>query len=147
MVRGYKLGLLTTADYNNLCQCETLEDIKLYLVGAAWGDARGRPLMPPKGAALASLLMCQIKALPLGVASRRFSLSPTRGSPACAALCSSLQTGTDYGPFLANEPSPMHTTTLVDCCTRKLVADWRYLRENVGAWPGGRLLLVHHGKV
>lgn len=42
-----------------------------------------------------------------------------------------LQTGTDYGPFLANEPSPMHTTTLVDCCTRKLVADWRYLRENV----------------
>ena len=32
MVRGHKLGLLTTADYNNLCQCETLEDIKLYLV-------------------------------------------------------------------------------------------------------------------
>lgn len=31
-MRGYKLGLLTTADYNNLCQCETLEDIKLYLV-------------------------------------------------------------------------------------------------------------------
>ena len=42
-----------------------------------------------------------------------------------------MQTGTDYGPFLANEPSPMHTTTLVDCCTRKLVADWRYMRENV----------------
>ena len=35
VVRGYKLGLLTTSDYNNLCQCETLEDIKLYLVGAA----------------------------------------------------------------------------------------------------------------
>ncbi len=32
-MRGHKLGLLTTADYNNLCQCETLEDIKLYLVG------------------------------------------------------------------------------------------------------------------
>lgn len=44
-----------------------------------------------------------------------------------------LQTGTDYGPFLANEASPIHTTTLVDCCTRKLVADWRYLRENVSA--------------
>lgn len=46
------------------------------------------------------------------------------------------QTGTDYGPFLANEPSPMHTTSLVDACTRKLVADWRYLRENVsgGHW-------------
>ncbi len=35
VVRGYKQGLLSTADYNNLCQCETLEDIKLYLVGAA----------------------------------------------------------------------------------------------------------------
>lgn len=34
MARGYKLGLLTTADYNNISQCETLDDIKLYLVGA-----------------------------------------------------------------------------------------------------------------
>ena len=33
--RGYKLGLLTTADYNNICQCETLDDIKLYLVRTA----------------------------------------------------------------------------------------------------------------
>jgi hypothetical protein len=48
-------------------------------------------------------------------------------------LHSLLQTGTDYGPFLANAASPMHTTTLVDCCTRKLVADWRYLRENVSS--------------
>lgn len=38
-MRGYKLGLLTTADYNNLCQCETLEDIKLYLVGGWVGLA------------------------------------------------------------------------------------------------------------
>ena len=42
-MRGYKLGLLTTADYNNLCQCETLEDIKLYLVGAG-GHRWGRQL-------------------------------------------------------------------------------------------------------
>lgn len=33
-MRGYKLGLLTAADYNNLSQCENLEDIKLYLVRA-----------------------------------------------------------------------------------------------------------------
>jgi hypothetical protein len=50
VVRGYKLGLLTTADYNNLCQCETLEDIKLYLVrGADW------PLCRPGPAAAAAL--------------------------------------------------------------------------------------------
>lgn len=32
VVRGFKLGLLSSADYNNLSQCETLDDIKLYLV-------------------------------------------------------------------------------------------------------------------
>jgi hypothetical protein len=32
VVRGFKLGLLTSSDYNNLSQCETLDDIKLYLV-------------------------------------------------------------------------------------------------------------------
>ena len=32
VVRGFKLGLLSSADYNNLAQCESLDDIKLYLV-------------------------------------------------------------------------------------------------------------------
>lgn len=32
IVRGHKSGLLSAADYNNLCQCETLDDIKLNLV-------------------------------------------------------------------------------------------------------------------
>lgn len=32
VVRGHKSGLLSTADYNNLCQCETLDDVKLHLV-------------------------------------------------------------------------------------------------------------------
>lgn len=32
IVRGHKGSLLTTVDYNNLCQCETLDDIKLHLV-------------------------------------------------------------------------------------------------------------------
>ncbi|KAK9822704.1 hypothetical protein WJX81_004748 [Elliptochloris bilobata] len=70
VVRGHRSGLLTTADYNNLCQCETLDDIKLNL------------------------------------------------------------TGTDYGPYLANEPSPLHTTTIVDRCTEKLVDDWNKMRAN-----------------
>lgn len=42
-----------------------------------------------------------------------------------------LQTGTDYGPYIVNEPSPLHTTTIVECCTCKLVEDWKYLRVNV----------------
>jgi hypothetical protein len=33
-VRGHKAGLLTVPDYNNLTQCEALDDIKLNLVRA-----------------------------------------------------------------------------------------------------------------
>ena len=32
VVRGHKSGLLSTSDYNNLSQCETLDDVKLHLV-------------------------------------------------------------------------------------------------------------------
>ncbi|MEW5309720.1 MAG: hypothetical protein WDW38_001583 [Sanguina aurantia] len=68
VVRGHRSGLLTASDYNNLVQCETLEDIKLNL------------------------------------------------------------SATDYGPYLANEASPLHTTTIVERCTEKLVHDWTYMR-------------------
>uniref|UniRef100_A0A7S0WLJ7 V-type proton ATPase subunit n=1 Tax=Pyramimonas obovata TaxID=1411642 RepID=A0A7S0WLJ7_9CHLO len=37
IVRGHRKGLLTVADYNNLCQCETLEDIKLHLGSTDYG--------------------------------------------------------------------------------------------------------------
>ena len=41
LLRGYRGGLLTAADYNNLCQCENLDDVKLHLVRrrAARGSA------------------------------------------------------------------------------------------------------------
>lgn len=42
-----------------------------------------------------------------------------------------LQTGTDYGPYLANVPSPLSTSSLVDACTEKLVDDWNRMRCNV----------------
>lgn len=56
VVRGYKLGLLTTADYNNLCQCETLEDIKLYLVRALAGIAPTASGCRPPGFACSARL-------------------------------------------------------------------------------------------
>jgi V-type H+-transporting ATPase subunit d len=36
---------------------------------------------------------------------------------------------TDYGDFLANEPSPIHTTTLQEKCTHKLVNEFHHLRR------------------
>ena len=50
---------------------------------------------------------------------------------------SCVQTSTDYGPYLANEASPLHTTTIVERCTEKLVDDWNKMRANVSPPPGG----------
>jgi len=35
---------------------------------------------------------------------------------------------TDYGDFLANEPSPLHTTTIAEKCTLKLVKEFIHMR-------------------
>ena len=37
IVRGHRAGLLNAADYNNLCQCETLDDIKMHLSATEYG--------------------------------------------------------------------------------------------------------------
>jgi len=37
---------------------------------------------------------------------------------------------TDYGNFLANEPSPISTSTIAEKATRKLVNEFDYLRSN-----------------
>jgi V-type H+-transporting ATPase subunit d len=68
IVRGNRSGLLTVSDYNNLGQCEVLEDVKLHL--------------------------------------------------AC----------TDYGNFLANEPSPISASTIAEKCTDKLVSEFNFIR-------------------
>ena len=36
ILRGFLSELLTTSDYNNLCQCETLDDLKLQLVSPSF---------------------------------------------------------------------------------------------------------------
>jgi hypothetical protein len=41
------------------------------------------------------------------------------------------QTATDYGGYLANEASPLYTSTIVDRCTQKLVEDWNAMRCQV----------------
>ena len=37
---------------------------------------------------------------------------------------------TDYGDFLQNEPSPIHTTTIAEKCTQKLIEEFQYVRAN-----------------
>ena len=68
IVRGCRAGLLTPADYANLAQCETLDDVKLHLCG------------------------------------------------------------TDYAGVIQNEPSPLHPSTIVARCTRKIVDDFEMMR-------------------
>eukprot|EP01112_Ceratiomyxa_fruticulosa_P002561 TRINITY_DN1268_c0_g1_i8.p1 TRINITY_DN1268_c0_g1~~TRINITY_DN1268_c0_g1_i8.p1 ORF type:complete len:353 (+),score=68.67 TRINITY_DN1268_c0_g1_i8:364-1422(+) len=69
LVRGYRAGILTQADYANLIQCDALEDMKLHLAQ------------------------------------------------------------TDYGDFLANEPSPLHTTTIAEKCLERLVNEFVHIRN------------------
>lgn len=44
-----------------------------------------------------------------------------------------MQTASDYGPYLANEASPLYTSTIVERCTEKLVDDWHAMRCQVGS--------------
>jgi hypothetical protein len=44
-----------------------------------------------------------------------------------------VQTATDFGHHLANEASPLYTTTIVEKCTQKLVDDWNYMRTQVSS--------------
>ncbi|KAI5478007.1 V-type H+-transporting ATPase subunit AC39, partial [Pseudohyphozyma bogoriensis] len=39
-------------------------------------------------------------------------------------------TATDYGNFLANEPSPISTSTIAEKATQKLVDEFNYIRSN-----------------
>jgi hypothetical protein len=43
-----------------------------------------------------------------------------------------MQTSSDYGAYLANEASPLYTSTIVERCTEKLVDDWHAMRCQVG---------------
>lgn len=70
LVRGFKCGILKQADYLNLVQCETLEDIKLHLQS------------------------------------------------------------TDYGSFLANEPSPLSVSVIEDKLREKLVIEFQHMRSH-----------------
>jgi len=69
LVRGFRSGILSTQDYSNLTQCESLEDMKMHL------------------------------------------------------------STTDYGDFLAQESSPIHTTTIAERCTDKMVKEFNHLRS------------------
>mmetsp|Transcript_14237 Transcript_14237/g.41869 ORF Transcript_14237/g.41869 Transcript_14237/m.41869 type:complete len:363 (-) Transcript_14237:417-1505(-) len=68
VVRGFRSGILQGADYANLQQCDTVDDMKMQLQA------------------------------------------------------------TDYGNFLAGEPSPLSTTTLAQRCTEKLVSEFNHLK-------------------
>eukprot|EP01095_Lingulamoeba_sp_RSL-Kostka_P014096 TRINITY_DN602_c2_g1_i1.p1 TRINITY_DN602_c2_g1~~TRINITY_DN602_c2_g1_i1.p1 ORF type:complete len:364 (+),score=115.99 TRINITY_DN602_c2_g1_i1:138-1229(+) len=52
--RGYRGGILTQADYNNLIECDTLEDIKLNLSRTAYGDFLSNEPSPLQSTVIAS---------------------------------------------------------------------------------------------
>ncbi len=73
LLRGYKSGILTANQYNNLTACHSLDDLKLQL------------------------------------------------------------SSTDYGNFLANEPSPVSTSTIASLAREKLVKELNYIKAQAVA--------------
>ena len=100
LLRGYRAGVLTSADYANLCQCETIDDSAC---GARVPLAHLQPCSAPLADGGAVRFLC-------------FAVKMHLAS-------------TDYGNFLQNEPSPISTTTLAEKCTEKLVEEFNFLRN------------------
>jgi len=92
LLRGYRGGILTSTDYANLCQCESIDGppSQLWPAGPRFAAREARPEadLPPRPPA------CRYRA----------DMKMHLGS-------------TDYGNFLQNEPSPISTTTLAEKCT------------------------------
>ena len=63
----------------------------------------------------------------------------TAGNYQSLTQCESLDdmrmqlSATDYGNFLANEPSPLTTSAIANRATKKLVGEFEYLRSNAAA--------------
>lgn len=100
MLRGYRAGILTSTDYANLCQCESID-----------GTCSDTPSRQGSRRRLCALLSLHV-AFPQTCADMKMHLSST-----------------DYGNFLQNEPSPISTTTLAQKCTEKLVEEFTFLRN------------------
>ena len=67
--------------------------------------------------------------------SRRSVLSASSDGKPCTDLLDNTDiklqlSATDYGSFLANEPSPLATSTIAEKATAKLVDEFNYIRSN-----------------
>ena len=131
IVRGYRGGLLTTADYNNLCQCESLDDIKLNLTGTDYGQflQNGRyDLSRMRWAVLYSPIFPHARAT---CCSRCWPYEAVRICRYFFVM--SLAARIELTPCVKimpsdAEPSPLHTATIVEKCTQKLVDEFHHMR-------------------
>lgn len=91
LLRGYRGGILTSTDYANLCQCESIDG-------------------PPSH-------LCPAGHAPLPQARPEADLPQHPSARRLVADMKMHLGSTDYGNFLQNEPSPISTTTLAEKCT------------------------------
>jgi V-type H+-transporting ATPase subunit d len=99
LLRGYRAGILTAGDYQNLTQVSNNGDVASYHTP------------------------------------NEIERSPFPSHVFPRTQCETLDdmrihlASTDYGDFLANEPGPLHTTTIADKCTAKLVREFLHIRS------------------
>ncbi|THU51952.1 hypothetical protein C4D60_Mb06t36490 [Musa balbisiana] len=118
IVRGHRSGLLTASDYNNLCQCETLDDIKMHLSATEYGPYLQNGEIPfpfPLPIQFNRSFPLMLFDLAVSVIKLQFW---QRG-----AIC----VAHDFIFLSPEEPSPLHTTTVVEKCTLKLVDEYKHM--------------------
>ncbi|KAG6537525.1 hypothetical protein ZIOFF_002619 [Zingiber officinale] len=124
IVRGYRSGLLTAADYNNLCQCETLDDIKMHLSATEYGTyLQNGALISHSSSRCGSDSVSRICA-DLRDSGRHVLVSYIPDQKPDSFLCR----GIAYQPMEKGaKPSPLHTTTIVEKCTLKLLDEYKHM--------------------
>jgi len=100
VIRGFKAGLLSHAQYSNLTQCETLD-----------GQS------PPRPRTEWSLRSASARLTKLGWG-------------VCFSDFKMQLTATDYGNFLSNETPPIATSTISERATARLVDEFNYIKSN-----------------
>ena len=149
IIRGCRGGLLSVHDYNNLTQCETLDDVKLHLVSQQKEPKQffeNRNLKHMHSLSLSGHSCINLK-----------KTDKADALVACFFVFSFFQCSTDYVSVIQNEPSPLHPSTIVSRCTQKIVDDfnmvrcqvWRLFSANINMPPQiaracGQILFSQH---
>ena len=121
LVRGFRSGIMSRADYLNLVQCETIEGMLIRAISRSRGE-----LYESEGGVCLTRLLSHLEHI---INHRVYNWLL---SSSCVVFVSDLKAqlqGTDYGNFLQNEPSPIPVAVIDDKLRSHLVVQFLHIRN------------------